>query len=121
MHPKGYYQRYKAPRVHVQNWIDAHGPIPKGYVVDHRDGDIHNNHISNLRLATVAQNISNCKIPTDNKTGVKGLTWDPARGKYRGSIVSNKKQASIRGDMLTVVAWLYRMRPLIHGEFARFI
>lgn len=32
------------------------GPIPKGLVIDHIDGDRHNNRVDNLRAVTVRQN-----------------------------------------------------------------
>ena len=34
MHPKSYYQKHKAPRVHVQVWVEANGPVPSGYVIE---------------------------------------------------------------------------------------
>ena len=37
-------------------WIDANGPIPDGMLVDHKDRDIHNNELSNLRLLTRTEN-----------------------------------------------------------------
>lgn len=78
---KSYYQQYNKPRVHVQVWTEANGPIPKGYVVDHINGDIHDNSLSNLRLATVAENIRNSKISVSNKTGIKGyLGIKPVEG-----------------------------------------
>lgn len=40
---KSYYQKYKQPRAHVQVWTEANGPVPKGFVVDHINGDIHDN------------------------------------------------------------------------------
>lgn len=120
MHPKSYYQKYQQPRVHVQVWTDAHGPVPKGFHVDHRNGDIHDNRLENLRLATVAQNIQNSKTPTTNKTGLKGLVWDPQRGRWRGAVRAFGKQYTTRGDLLEVAAWIYRTRREVHGEFARF-
>lgn len=121
MKPKSYYQKYNAPRVHVQVWEAAHGKVPKGYVIDHIDGDIHNNDLSNLRLATVAQNIQNSKMSKANKTGLKGLSWDESRECFRGAIKANGKQRSFRSkDMLEVAAWLFRTRRELHGQYARF-
>lgn len=118
MKPKGYYQKYKAPRVHVQIWEASFGPVPKGFVVDHRDGDIHNNAIDNLRLATRSQNAANAKTPTNNKTGLKGLSL--LRSGFRGTVTVNKKQQSFfSNDLLEVAAWIYRTRRELHGEFAR--
>lgn len=107
-------------RVHVVVWEEAYGPVPEGMHVDHKDGDIHNNELSNLRLATVSQNISNSKIYSTNQTGLKGLSWDVGRERWRGAIKSDFKQHSIRGDLLTVCCWLFTQRLALHGEFARF-
>lgn len=117
--PKSYLQKHNAPRVHVQVWMDAHGPVPKGMHVDHRNGDIHDNRLENLRLATVAQNISNSKLSTTNMTGLKGLSWDVARNRFRGAIKAEGKQHSTRGDLFEVSCWLFTQRERLHGEFAR--
>ncbi len=117
---KSYLQKYKAPRVHVQVWESHNGKVPKGMVVDHINGDIHDNRIENLRLATVAQNICNSKRSVSNKTGLKGLSWDESRQVFRGAIKSNYKQHATRGSLLDVACWLFRMRRELHGEFARF-
>ena len=117
---KAYYQKYKAPRVHVQVWEAHNGKVPDGMVVDHINGDIHDNRIENLRLATVAQNICNSKRSVANKTGLKGLSWDASRQVFRGAIRANYKQHAVRGSLLDVACWLFRMRRELHGEFARF-
>lgn len=118
--PKGYYQQYKKPRVHVQVYEEAHGKIPKGYYVDHIDGDIHNNSLSNLRLVTPAQNMYNTKTPRHNKSGIKGVSWDKARGVWRAAVKAEGKQYTMRGDLLSCVAFVYRTRRELHGEYARF-
>lgn len=45
------------------------GEIPEGYVIDHIDRNIRNNHISNIRIATRSQNSMN-----SHRGGFKG-TW----------------------------------------------
>lgn len=117
---KSYYQKYKAPRVHVQVWEAHNGKVPKGMVIDHINGDIHDNRIENLRMATVAQNICNSKLSSANKTGLKGLSWNKSRQVFRGAIKSNYKQYTSQGSLLDVACWLFRMRRELHGEFARF-
>lgn len=47
---------YKMHRVVIELFI---GPIPKGYVVDHIDGNPSNNNINNLRVCTQKENIHN--------------------------------------------------------------
>lgn len=115
---KSYLQKHKAPRVHVQVWVRANGTVPKGMHIDHINGDIHDNRVENLRLATPAQNIANSKLSTANKTGLKGLSWNADKNSWRGSIKAGK-QFSKCGDLLTVAAWLFRTRVELHGEFAR--
>lgn len=120
MRPKAYYQKHKAPRLHVQVWEDANGPVPEGFVIDHIDGDIHNNALSNLRVCTVSENICNSKLFINNKTGIKGVSWDTKRNCYRGSITKSGKTLSKRGSLLEVCAWAITTRRELHGDFARF-
>lgn len=42
----------KTVPAHRAVWMKVNGPIPKGYVIHHLDGDGHNNDISNLALMT---------------------------------------------------------------------
>lgn len=57
----------KAYQAHRVIWIREYGEIPAGMFIDHRDNVRDNNRISNLRLATKAQN-------NRNKTPLAGAT-----------------------------------------------
>lgn len=54
-------------------WIFFNGAIPEGVMIDHRDGDKLNNHPSNLRLATNADNVHNRGANQNNSTGFKNV------------------------------------------------
>lgn len=104
---------------HVVVWEEAHGLIPPGFMVDHINGDTHDNRLENLRLATRAQNGANSALSKRNSSGLKGLRWNPIYQSWRGSITKDGKTFSKNGDLLTVCAWLFRNRLALHGEFAR--
>lgn len=106
--------------IHVMVWEGANGPLPAGYVIDHIDGNVHNNDLYNLRLATHSQNGMNAKLSKANKVGLKGICWDNERQRFMASIKVNRKAISKRGDLLTVAAWIINKRRELHGEFARF-
>ena len=91
---------------------------PEGMTVDHIDQNGLNNRRSNLRLATIAQNMANSGPKKDNRLGLKGVSQKRRRfmanitheGKttYLGLFV-NKEDA----------AEAYRKAAIaIHGEFA---
>jgi hypothetical protein len=52
----GRQKKKRAILAHILVWIRYHGPIPKGMEINHKDGDKHNNWLSNLELVTSKQN-----------------------------------------------------------------
>ncbi len=71
-------------------WALFYGEWPSTYI-DHKDGNPDNNSISNLRLATPAQNLQNTKIYVRNKSGAKGVFLHK-NGKYQAYITKDCKR-----------------------------
>lgn len=51
------HDKWKCPPIalHRQIWIDCNGPIPKGYIVHHKNKDTFDNSISNLELLSPSE------------------------------------------------------------------
>lgn len=45
-------------RLHQRVWTEAHGPIPAGHHIHHRDGDKSNNRLENLVCLTPAEHLA---------------------------------------------------------------
>lgn len=66
---------------------------PKGFLVDHWNGDTLDNQRENLRKATNAQNQCNQRrLRVNNTTGFKGVYLDKPRGRYVAQIYLNQKR-----------------------------
>lgn len=59
--------------LHRVIWMVENGDIPDGYVIDHIDGDVYNNSISNLRVVTCKTNTRNRAKPITNTSGEVGV------------------------------------------------
>lgn len=68
------------------------GPIPEGMFIDHI---CHNRGCVNpahLRLATNKQNLENMSVlRSDNKSGVRGVSWDKKINKWRAAVSHNSR------------------------------
>jgi hypothetical protein len=65
---------------------------PKGFVVDHIDGNTLNNCRSNLRVCSYSQNLANSIVNRlANKSGYKGVCWKKKEKKYSAQITVNYK------------------------------
>jgi hypothetical protein len=108
---------YYAPRI---IWKMMTGTDP-GNFIDHKNGNRLDNRWGNLRLANNGENICNSKLRKDNRSGVKGVTWDSEAKKWRAVISINKRSirlgrfASLEQAAKVITA----KRAELHGAFAR--
>lgn len=101
-------------------WMIMTGDQPPD-VIDHRDGNPLNLRWDNLREATNGQNIQNSKLRKDNKSGVKGVCWEPDRRKWVAIISVDGRHIRL-GRFNTVSEAehiINSARIRLHGEFAR--
>lgn len=110
----------KAHAAHRLAWLYVTGEWPPGDL-DHCDGDRSNNAFTNLRLATVTQNMMNASRPKHNTSGFKGVTFRRDMRRWRAQIGWQGGTISI-GHFDTPeeahAAYLAKAREL-YGEFAR--
>lgn len=87
---------------------------------DHINGDRLDNRRCNLRLATHAENMQNCRLRNDNTSGYKGVSWDTSKNKWIAQIMVNKKNKYLgRFDTPEEGHEAYKKAALLYyGEFA---
>jgi hypothetical protein len=98
-------------------FLYKHGYLPK--FIDHKDGDILNNKIENLRECTLNQNQWNMKLKPSNTSGTKGVSWDKSRNKWIAAIKVNGKRVfskrfKRKEDAIEAVI---KARKELHGDF----
>ena len=109
-------KKYKNHRIIFMYY---HGYLPE--FIDHIDNNRLNNHIENLREATIAQNNRNAKTPNTNTSGVKGVSWSKAANKWLVRIHINDKEKCFGHyhDIEIAKFIAETMRNKYHGDFAR--
>lgn len=93
----GRYRHYRSIRLngitfyaHRLAWAHHYGEWPAaGLQIDHINGNGLDNRIDNLRLATPGQNGANRGAQSNNSTGLKGVGFHKASGKYRAFLTLN--------------------------------
>jgi hypothetical protein len=105
---------------HRLAWLLAYGQWPNGQI-DHINGARADNRLSNLRLATGAQNCRNQKTKR-SKSGLKGAAWCSTRQHYIATIRTEPGKRKTLGRFKTAeeAHEVYKAAAqLYHGEFAR--
>ena len=108
---------YRQYREHRLVWLYVHGSLPK--TLDHIDGDKTNNDISNLREASICQNMHNMGLSSHNTSGVKGVSWNKQQQKWRARIKLGGKEHHV-GFFKTIEEadfYIRKAREKLHGEF----
>lgn len=81
--------------IHRLAWLYVYGELPDSQI-DHINGDILDNRICNLRVASSSQNQQNMrKAQSNNKTGYLGVYIRKNNHKYQATICSNGKRYSL--------------------------
>ncbi len=95
---------------------------PKGYCVDHINGNKLDNRRLNLRLATIAENVRNQKRNKSSISGYKGVqtNYSCPNRPYEAAITFCRKQIHIlRSADKEECAWVYdQVAMQLFGEFA---
>ncbi len=92
LHNQGYAVAKQGQLLH--NYIMQ---TPKGFIVDHINGNKLDCRKENLRICTLAENNQNIiSVKKNNKTGIKGIGYDNQRNKYVAHITVNYKKVFLK-------------------------
>ncbi len=105
---------------HRLAWLHHYGEWPADDI-DHINMDRSDNRICNLRVATPSQNLANQPARKNTSTGLKGVSFDRERGKFKAQIKVNYKGRLIgRFDTAEEASEAYRaVAVAAFGEYAR--
>lgn len=96
---------------------------PKGFDVDHINGNPLDNRKSNLRICTHADNGKNLTIKSNNKSGVSGVCWITRDRRWCARIKHGDKYLSLGyyKDKADAIKARRNAEKIYFGEFARSI
>jgi hypothetical protein len=123
LRPDGYLEigvDYGQYLVHRLAWLYTYSKWPPHHI-DHINSDRLDNRVSNLRLATSAENGQNrCGANRHSKSGVLGVSWDESRQKWVVQIKLDRKRVHMsRHTTLDEAAEVRRQLELRYHPFAK--
>lgn len=94
---------------------------PSDSDIDHRNLNGMDNRISNLRLATRSQNSHNKNAPSNNVSGVKGVSWHKRGGKWqvKFGLFGKQHYLGLFSDFDEAVMVRKKAVERLVGEFSR--
>ena len=95
-------------------WLYVNGHFPE-HGVDHRNGNVKDNSILNLRHATQSCNMQNQKINIRNTSGIPGVSFHRKNSNWTASIKINQKQIYIGSFPSKIEAALARLTHEINN------
>lgn len=109
----------KVYRSHRLAWFYAYGEWPDAEI-DHINGDRSDNRIANLRPCTHQQNNHNQPMRRNNRSGVKGVSWDRRLRKWRAQACLNYQIhcVGLFDDLDEAAIAVRAKREELHGSFA---
>jgi hypothetical protein len=105
-------------RAHRIAWALHYGEWPDKQI-DHVNGIRVDNRIANLRIATTSQNHANVGPPSNNTSGIKGVSWRKKRRKWRAEIIVKGRYIYLGSFKSQVRAVMARLEAEVkyHGDF----
>lgn len=102
----------KRVMAHRVAWCHFHNStIPDGMLIDHINGDTHDNRIANLRMASARQNAVNVR---NHRKGLRGAAFHKPTGKWQASI--RMHLGTYETEEEAAAAYEF-MAAKIHGDF----
>ncbi len=110
-------RKYPAHRL---AWFITHGEWPKR-LIDHINGNPHDNRLCNLRECDVAENAANQKRARNNNSGHKGVRWHKGKRVWFAAITRRgvRKHLGIFKDVDEAREAYAKAAKELFGEFAR--
>lgn len=105
---------------HRLAWLFVHGEWPNGEI-DHINGDPADYRLSNLREVSRSENMMNARRGRRNTSGVKGVSFNKASGKWVSYIQKDQAFQHLGSfvDQAEAVSARSRAASDLYGEFAR--
>jgi hypothetical protein len=115
-----YYQvciNYKIYRNHRLIWIFHNGNTEN--CIDHINGNTFDNRIENLRSCNISENLWNSKKPKNNTSGIKGVSWDKKRKRWRARVLYKNQEFHVGFfvNLEEAKIKLQQKRESLHSQF----